>query len=445
MSYIIESPSEIERKILFTIEAKQVNIAIDATIREYAKDLHINGFRKGKVPHTVIEQRYAEDIYNRTTEDLVNKNINDALDTEKFHPINRVQLTNQENAQKMARDSDFAFACIFEVLPHVEIPKDFSTFSINVQSPELSSEEIDAITNQLRQKMSSLEDVEEKRKPDTDDVLLVDVEGSIDGNPVPGMSAQNFLMQLRVENKDKEVDTLVRTIFAGEEAAGTMVCPEDYPEVAYHGKNIDIIVRLHKIQKQILPEFNAEFAKSLGFDSAELLQQAITSQAMTSKLGKIKSQGQSELLQAVLKDLDYALPENMVQAAVSNYMAEARHHLSQQNMAPEAMIQALADMKDQGEETAKQDTKAHVFLLSIAYQQEFTANGQEIDMYIRQLAMETKQEYEKVQQHIAQSGMVHEIQERIIAGKALDYIYSQATKIAVDAEGKLLTTDTEAK
>ena len=443
MSYIIESPSQIERKIAFVIEAKEVNSVLDATLREYAKDLHINGFRKGKVPLTVIEQRYADDVYNRATESLVNQNINKTIDEEKINPISRIQLENQENPQKIARNADFAFTCSFEVLPPIDLPKDFTAFSVNVESPALSREEIEKITLQLRQSMAALEDVTENRKPEMGDILLVDVEGSMDGSPVPGMSAQNFHMQLREENKDKEVDALVRTILVDEEANGTMVCPEDYPEPTFRGKTIDIRINLHKIQKQVLPEFDEEFAKKMGFEDLSKLHIAITSQSMNSKMAQVKSKAQNDLLQSILKDLDYTLPEGMVQAAVSNYMAEARHHLGKQNMTPEGMVQALADMKEQGEKTAKEDTKAHVFLLSVAYQQEFTVSGQEVDMYIRQLAMETKQEYEQVRQHIAQSGMVHEVQERIMTGKALDYIYTQAKKMPVDAEGKPLPESAE--
>ena len=436
MSYIIESPSEIARKIVFTLDAKEINTTLDATLREYAKDLNINGFRKGKVPHAVIEQRYADDIYNRATETLINQNINNTLKEEKIYPMNRIQIEDQENTTKVTRDNDFSFTCFFEVLPHVEIPKDFSKFSIDIESAELSAKEIETITNQLRQSMSSLEEVEEKRKPVVDDVLLVDVEGSIDGAAVPGMATQNFLMQLREENKDKEVDVLARTMFVGEEAKGTMICPPEYPEESYRGKTIDLLVRLHKIQKQVMPEFNEEFAKKIGFDDVAKLQLAITGQATNNKIASIKSKGQAELLQIILKDLDYTLPEGMLQAAVSNYMAEARHHLGQQNMDPEAMIKALADMKVQGEETAKKDTKAHVFLLAVAYQQEFGVTNQEIEMYIRQLAMETKQEYDQVRQHIVQAGMIPEIQERIMSGKALDYIYTQANKIVVDAKSE---------
>ena len=436
MSYVIESPTEIERRIAFTIEAKQVNTVLDTTLREYAKDLNINGFRKGKVPHSVIEQRYADDIYNRTTENIINDNINKTLEKEKIHPMNRIQLEDQANTKKVTRDSDFSFTCFFEVLPKVDIPKDFTKFSVDVENSELSAEEVETITNQLRQSMASLEDIEEKRKPKAGDVLLVDVEGSFEGTPVPGMAAQNFLMQLREENKDKEVDVLARTIFVGEEAKGTMICPADYPEVSFRGKNIDILVRLHKIQKQILPEFDAEFAKKIGFDDVEKLHQAITAQATNNKAAKVKSEAQKELLGSILKDLNYTLPESMVQAAVSNYMAEARHHLGKQNMDPEAMVKALADMKTQGEETAKTDTKAHVFLLSVAYNEEFGVTNQEIDMHIRQLAMETKQEYEQVRHHIAQAGMIPEIQERIMSGKALDHIYNQAKKTVVDAKEK---------
>lgn len=442
MSYTIESPSQTERQVTFTVDTKAVNAAINSTLREYAKTIDINGFRKGKVPHSVIENRYTDDVYSHATDTLVNEQVNSALEAEKLRPISAVKFADKENPPKLVRDTECVFVCTFEVLPEINIPEDFSTLTVNVETPELTAEETANVTNQLRQSMATLEDVEENRKPEMDDVLFVDVEGTFEGEPVPGMSAQNFHMQLREENKDKEVDALVATIHAGEEATGTMVCPDDFPEPTFRGKTIDLKVKLHKIQKQILPEFNEEFAKQIGFDSVEKLEQAINFQAMNNKMSSVKSKAQDELLQSILKDLDYPLPETMVQASVSNYMAEARHHLGQRNMSPDGMVTALAEMKEKADETAQKDTKAHVYLLSVAHKKDFSVSGQEIEAYVRQLAAQTKQEFEQVRQHIMNSGMVHEIQERILAGKALDHIYSQAQKTVVDAEGNPIPTST---
>lgn len=428
MSHNIENISATQRKISVTVEAAEVNKTIDATLREYGKNLSLNGFRKGKVPAGVIEKRFGEEVYNYATENLINTNLNNILDEQKIRPVSRINFEKQEDEHKLERGKDFAFTCTFEVLPEIDLPKDFSEYSVKVDSDEVSAEEIENFTMQIRRSMATLEDMNEDRYPMDGDVLLVDIEGSYEGNPVPGMGAKNFLMQIS-DNKDatnKEIDALVRTAKAGEEVTGTMTCPEDYANAEMRGKTIDIKIKLHKIHKQILPELDEEFAKKVGFNDLETLKQTIETQVKHSKSAQVRNKAQQELLDSITAKYDYELPESMVQKALSNYMMEARNHLGQQNIDPEEMLKAIASLKEDGQEIAKRQTKAHVFLLAVAFRENIAVTGQEVDMYVRQLAMETRQEYEKVRDHVLQSGMVSDIQERIMAGKALDLIFEQA-------------------
>lgn len=435
MSHTTEKVSETKRKISVTVEANDVNKIIDSTIREYGKNLNLNGFRKGKVPASVIEKRFSTEVYNYATENLINTNINKILDEEKIRPVSRVNLEDKENTQKLERNKDFAFTCSFEILPEIDLPKDFSEYSVKVESDEVSPEEIEKFTMQIRRSMATLEDVTEDRKPMDGDVLMIDVEGTYEGKPVAGLSAKNFLMQIS-DDKDmtnKEIDKLVRSASVGEEVTGTMVCPEDYADKDLRGKTIEIKVKLHKIHKQILPELDEEFAKKVGFKDVDALKQMIEAQVKQSKAARVRSKAQQELLDSITAKYDYELPESMVQNAFSNYMIEARNSLGQQNMEPEEMMKAMASLKEDGDEIAKRQTKAHVFLLSLAFRENITVTGQEVDMYVRQLAMETRQQYEQVRDQVLQSGMVTDIQERIMAGKALDLIFDQAKHEEVKA------------
>lgn len=436
MSHNTEKVSETKRKISVTVDANDVNKTIDSTIREYGKNLNLNGFRKGKVPASVIEKRFSDEVYNYATENLINSNINKTLDDEKLRPISRVELEDKENAPKLERNKDFAFTCSFEVLPEIDLPKDFSEYSVKVESDKVSPEEIEKFTMQVRRSMATLEEVTENRKPTDGDVLMVDVEGTFEGKPVAGLSAKNFLMQISDEkdSANKEIDKLVRTANVGEEVSGTMVCPDDYADKDLRGKTIDIKVKLHKIHKQILPELDEEFAKKVGFKDVDTLKQMIEAQVKQSKTDQVRNKAQQELLDSITAKYDYELPESMVQKALSNYMLEARNHLGQQNMEPEEMLKAMASLKEDGDEIAKRQTKAHVFLLSLAFRENITVTGQEVDMYVRQLAMETRQPYEQVRDHVLQSGMVTDIQERIMAGKALDMIFDQAKHEEVKAD-----------
>lgn len=436
MSHNTEKVSATKRKISVTVEANDVNKTIDSTIREYGKNLSINGFRKGKVPASVIEKRFSDEVYNYATENLINTNINKVLDEEKIRPISRVNMEDKENTQKLERGKDFAFTCSFEILPEIDLPKDFSEYSVKIESDEVSPEEIEKFTMQVRRSMAALEDVTEDRKPTDGDVLMVDVEGTYEGKPVAGMGAKNFLMQISDEkdSANKEIDKLVRTASVGEEVSGTMICPDDYADKDMRGKTIDIKVKLHKIHKQILPELDEEFAKKVGFKDIDTLKQMIEAQVKQSKTAQVRGKAQQELLDSITAKYDYELPESMVQKAFSNYMIEARNHLGQQNMDPEEMMKAMASLKEDGDEIAKRQTKAHVFLLSLAFRENITVTGQEVDMYIRQLAMETRQQYEQVRDQVLQSGMVTDIQERIMAGKALDMIFDQAKHEEVKAD-----------
>lgn len=436
MSHTTEKVSETKRKLSVTVDANDVNKTIDSTIREYGKNLNLNGFRKGKVPASVIEKRFSDEVYNYATENLINSNINKILDEEKLRPVSRVNMEDKENTQKLERGKDYAFSCSFEVLPEIDLPKDFSEYSVKVESDEVSPEELEKFTMQVRRSMATLEDVTEDRKPMDGDVLMVDVEGTYEGKPVAGLSAKNFLMQIS-DDKDstnKEIDKLVRTASVGEEVTGTMICPDDYADKDLRGKTIDIKVKLHKIHKQNLPELDEDFAKNVGFKDIDTLKQMIEAQVKQTKSAQVRGKAQQELLDSITEKYDYELPESMVQKAFSNYMMEARNHLGQQNMEPEEMMKAMASLKEDGDEIAKRQTKAHVFLLSLAFRENITVTGQEIDMYIRQLAMETRQQYEQVRDQVLQSGMVTDIQERIMAGKALDMIFDQAKHEEVKAD-----------
>lgn len=436
MSHNTEKVSETKRKLSVTVNADDVNKIIDSTIREYGKNLNLNGFRKGKVPASVIEKRFADEVFNYATENLINTNINKIFDDEKIRPCSRVNMEDKENAPKLERNKEFSFTCSFEVLPEIDLPKDFSEYSVKVESDEVSADEIEKFTMQILRTMATLEEITENRKPVDGDVLLVDVEGTYEGKPVPGMGAQNFLMQIS-DDKDstnKEIDKLVRTASIGEEVTGTMVCPDDYADKEMRGKTIDIKIKLHKIHKQILPELDEEFAKKVGFKDLETLKQMIDAQVKQSKAAQVRNKAQQELLDSITAKYEYELPESMVQKALSNYMMEARNSLGQQNMEPEAMLKALASLKEDGEDIAKRQTKAHVFLLSLAFRENLVVTGQEVDMYIRQLAMETRQQYEQVRDHVLNTGMVTDIQERIMAGKALDLIFDQAKHEEVKAD-----------
>lgn len=441
MEHSIEVVSPVQRKISVTVPAAGVNAIIDSAIRNFGANLSIDGFRKGKVPAKVIEKRFPEEIISRATDSLVNMQVSAILEKEDLNPVNRIEFDGGENPQ-VARDQDFSFSFLFEILPDsIQLPEDLSALSVEVGAPDLKPEEVESISTRIRKTMATLEEVTENRLPQNDDVVLVDVDGTVDGAPVPGMKADNFLMQLHAPkegDKPAEVDEIIRTLHAGEEGEGTMICPDDHPDPTLRGKTIDLKVKLHRISREALPDLDDEFAKKVGFEDIGKLRKAIFEQAMSNKLKEIRSKGEQQLLDSLLDAQDFPLPESMVNKHLNEYLAEARNYLMRQGLDQNAVADTLKNMKDEGLVQARMQAKAQAFLMALAYRENIKVTEQEADRQIMQMAQESKQDFAKLREAIWQNGMINDIQERLMAGKAMDLMYTKAKKIVVGPDGKPL-------
>ncbi len=431
MDHTIEELSPVKRKISISVPAAGVNAILDATIRNFGQDLSLDGFRKGKVPPKVIESRFGEEIINRATDTLVNMQVSSLLEEKNINPITRIQF----EGEKIARDTDFSFSFSFEILPEIPLPENLEELSVEVQGPDLKPEDVEAITRRLRQAMATLEEVTENRLPQDGDVVLVDVDGTFEGKPVPGMKADNFLMQLKSSENPMEVDTIIRKLHVGETLNDTLICPEDYPDPTLRGKNLDVKVTLHKIQTEVPAEMDEEFAKRVGFEDLGKMRKAIFEQALNNKLTEVKAAGQKKLLDSILEPLDFPLPESMVNNMLAEYLNEARVFLQRQGIDPETMTETLKNMRDEGLEQAKAQAKIQAFLLSLAFRENIKVSEQEADRQIREMASESGQDYLKLRDQLWQTGLIHDVQERIMAGKAMDLLYNKAKKIVVDENG----------
>lgn len=437
MEHTIEVVSPVQRKVSVTVPALGVSAMIDSAVRNYGSSLSLDGFRKGKVPANVIEKRFPEEIADRATDALINMNVQNILEKEDINPITRIQF----DGGKVVRGEDFTFSFSFEVLPEITLPEDLTTLSVEVEGPDLKPEEVESITTRIRKTMARLEDVTEARLPMDDDVVLVDVEGTVDGKPAPGMNAENFMMQIRAPKEGDthtEVDEMVRSLHAGEEKTGTMLCPDDHPDPSMRGKTIDIKVKLHKIHRETLPDLDDDFATKVGFEDIGKLRKAIFEQAMSNKLKEVKSKGQQKLLDSLLDTLDFPLPETMTNTFLAEYLSEARDYLNRQGMEKEAVTETLKNMKEEGLVQARVQAKAHAYLLALAFREKIKISEQDADRQIRQMAQETRQDYNQLRDYLWQSGTINDLQERMMAAKALELMYNKAKKIVIGSDGKPL-------
>ncbi len=421
MEYTVEDLSPVKKQVNVTVDAKEVEAAIMGAVALYRTSVQIDGFRKGKVPASVIEKRFREKIYAEAKQDLVNVHINKIVTELNASPVSGIDFDGKD----LVRDEDFVYSISFEVLPTFEIPM-YEGIEVNQEKAVVKDEEVEEFIERLRKDRAELV-VAEGNGPAVDgQVADIDFAAYEDGIALEGISAQNFQMNLGEGQALESFEELVKSTALGETKEGDVSFPEDFLASDLAGKTITMKVTVHAIKERKLPELNEEFAKAMGQESIESLRQAFIDSYVRSRTNLHKGTAQKEMLDKLLKMVDFELPESMVDTHLRSMVAEEQSKAERQGRSLESMGKSVEKLYEEHRKEAEDITRAQVFLMSVAKKEGLEVQDQEVDMAIYQMAQRSGQDFKQLKDDYVNSGSVFILRDRMLADKAMEAIYTKA-------------------
>lgn len=430
MDYRLEKVSPTSVSIAVDCSVDDVQKAFDRAVKSIGKGLNLPGFRVGKVPAKVIKSRFAERVAADATELLADANLVAILKKEGVRPLS----PSQYRGEPAVEGQPFRYTAGFDVLPEIELP-DLQSLSVVVGDPQPSDEALNAMLDQALRRHAQYIDVTD-RKPQDNDLLTVDVRGTVDGKPLPGMTADGFRLQLlpaQADGKTPEMDPIVRALSVGEAGSGTMICPENYPDPMLRGREVQLDVVLRRIQQEVLPPLTDETAQRLGFQTMDELKQEVWQQTFKARLRQIQRDGKHTLMEEVLAGLDFPLPDSLVQRFYREHQRDAVRYLKSQKADEATIKETLEHMEGESMNFARKKAKGHTFLLALAEREGIVVTGQEAEEAVRAMTKGTGQNYEDIRKTVWETGMITSMQERMIADRALERLYGAARKVMAEA------------
>ena len=263
MAVHVETLDKLERRITLTLPADTINTEVESRLKRLSRTVKADGFRPGKVPMSVVAQRYGYSVHYEVMNDKVGQAFSQAVNEAKLRVAGAPRITEKEGAA----EGQVAFDATFEVYPEVKLG-DLSTAEVERVSTEVSDAAIDKTLDILRKQRRTF-----AQRPATEgavegDRMTIDFEGKIDGVPFEGGKAEDFQFMIGEGQMLEKFDKAVRGMKAGESKTFPLQFPADYQGKDVAGKEADFIVTLKKIEAQHLPEVNEAFAKSLGIKEA---------------------------------------------------------------------------------------------------------------------------------------------------------------------------------
>lgn len=437
MNYHIEDTAELEKRLTLNIPAETVNDALDAAVAKKKKNLVLDGFRKGLVPSDVIETQFRKELAVQATEDLLRTTVEDILKKESLVPVSGLQFNGQE-MQCVRRDQAFSISCMFEVLPTISLP-DLAELSIEVEEIMPKPEAVRQTARLLTRRFAKLENLGEEDSPVDGDIALINMVASSDGRLFIGGNAEKRYLELGNGSNIQEVEAVIRSLKIGQEGQSIFLCPQDYIDPSLRGKPVTFRIKLLNAFREKFPKVTDELAHSMGQPSASALRKYFYDYEFNRELKELKERSRQKLLQNILETVDFPLPKSMVNKAVNAYLTKTGEILTVAGLSSKEKEDILRQVREEAEIHACRRVKAQCFLMAIGNKAHLQVYEKDADMLIRQMAEESGQEYEKLRDQIWKSEAINDIQEQLLADKALDYMYDKARKIVIDANGIPLT------
>jgi trigger factor len=431
---VAEAETKINTQLEIQVEipADIVSRETDAVVTKFQKLAKLPGFRQGKVPATVVKNRFAEDIKSEVVESLIPRYFRQETEKQNLHPVSQPRVTDLH----IHEGEPLRFKASFEVLPEFDIT---GYQEIHVEKPDtsVSDDEVEKALQQLQEQNASFNAIEDRSLQDGDFAQVAfrgtpkaaasqETEGKADeGQPV---NMDDVLVEVGGSNTLPAFTENLRGASPNDERTFDVTYPEDFSDTRLAGKTFEYSVKVKGVKQKHLPELNDDFAKELGqFADLNELRQRVRENMEAEKKHKAEHEGKDKIVDELLKQNEIAVPESMVEHQIDVRLERGLRALAQQGMRPEDMKKMdfgrlRAGQRDQ----AEREVRIALMLEKIADKENVEVSDEELNSEIEALALQAKQPVESVRSRLTQDGGLARIRSRIRSEKTLDFLYNRS-------------------
>jgi len=418
----VETLSPTRVRLTVTVPFDELKPELDAAYKKVGSQVRIQGFRPGKVPPRILDQRVGRGVVlDEAVNSAIPRLYGEAIDDAKIAPVSQPDLEVTEFA-----DGDkLAFTAEVDVRPEFELPA-FDSIEVTVDDVTVDEAKIDEQVESLRERFAKLTPVE---RPAADgDYVTIDLAATVDGDEVPGGTASGLSYQVGSGDLLEGIDDVLRGAAAGDATTfqTTMVAGE------FEGRLADVAVTVRGVQERELPTADDAWAsESTGFESLELLRADVRSRLDRVQRLEQGVAARDKVLEALLARIDAPLPESVVATEVEWRKRATDDQLSRAGADLDGYLETEGKTAEEFEAElqtgAREAVKAQLVLDAIADQEELGVNDTELTDQVVRRAARAGVSPDQYAQSLVQSGQLSGLISEVRRGKALATVMEAAS------------------
>lgn len=384
MQIKIEDKSSVKKVLSFEIPKETVTKELDKAYNELKKKADVKGFRKGKIPRKVLENRFSKDVHSDVAPRLIQEAFLDAVKEHNLDIVGGPQLDPPELDPGKA----YAFDITVEIKPELE-DIDFDGLSLKKTKYEVSDAEVEGQLFMIQKTMAKKETVKEPRPVKDTDFVRIDYEGFLDGVPYEKTpKIENYLLGIGRGALPKEFSDKLTGSIPVQDLEIEVPYAEDYYMEDLKGKTIVYKVKLKEIQEEVLPELNDDLVKDLGkFETLDEVRASIRQNLEKGYAQRVKHELSEQIFQNLLERSKFEVPEAMIEGELNGIIMEAEQAYAANNTSLEEAGLSRDIIRTQYRDVAEKQARRHVILDKIITQAKIELTDEELEKSFQEMAV----------------------------------------------------------
>ncbi|WP_417528859.1 trigger factor [Marinomonas shanghaiensis] len=425
MQVSVETTSPIERVLTISVPAARVDEKVNSEVAKTAKTIRIDGFRKGKVPVSVVKKRYGQGIRLDAVEQIMRDAYVEAIQKESIHPAGMPSI----EPKNFAEGADLEFVVKVEVYPEVTLA-DNSAIKVERVISEVTEADVDVMLETLRKQNAEWSAVE--RESADGDQVTIDFVGYLGDEAFEGGAAQGHKLVLGSNTMIPGFESGILGAKAGEERTIAVTFPEDYQAENLKGKEATFKITVSAVAEQILPELNDAFVEKFGLEEATVAAlRAEVRKNMERELNQaIKAKLKNALFEGLSSINEVEVPSALIDQEVDALRKQAAQQFGGQGFDASQLPAELF------QEEAKKRAKLGLLISEVIKKDELKVDNDRVRSFLEDMAQAYQEPQQVIDFYLKNKEQLAQVQSAVLEEQVVDKLLesAQVTEVTLGYE-----------
>lgn len=417
----LKNISDVKVELTISLGAEELKAAEQVALTKLAKEVKIEGFRKGKAPLEMVAAQVDTNLLNQETlENALSKSVAEAFLKEKVQAINRPEV----DVKKFIPGTELEFTANTEIMPKVELG-DYKRLGVKKEAIKVSKKEVKETIERILKNFAEKKKVEREAK--NGDEIIIDFLGKKDGVAFDGGKAEKFPLELGSKSFIPGFEEGLIGKKAGDELSLDLEFPKDYHAKDLAGAKVVFKVKIHEVRENVEPEINEEFLSKLGdFKTKEEFEKQIEEDLKTQKQAEVDEKFKDELVKKLAEVSKVPVPEILLEDQKRSIEMDMQQNLIYSGLSLEDYLERMGKTREEWlekdvKEVAEMRVKSGLALAELSKVEKVKSDTKELDARIAQL----KEQYgnsKEVQKQLSSDDVRRNLANQILTEKTIDLL-----------------------